>query len=101
MATLWIDAVGSQFDEYQLQSVNGASTSSFVARLAWLAAGCVSIRAGCSSSDTLGVPSPDEERALIEATQTTSPNLQAGEKIKVTVFGEGQLSGEYQIDPGG
>ena len=27
--------------------------------------------------------------------------LQAGEKIRVTVFGENSLSGEYQIDPSG
>ena len=27
--------------------------------------------------------------------------LQAGEKIKVTVFGEDRLSGDYQIDPAG
>src|SRR5215468_7147337 len=30
-----------------------------------------------------------------------APRLQAGDKLKVTVFGEPSLSGEYEIDPGG
>jgi polysaccharide export outer membrane protein len=57
--------------------------------------------AGCSSVDSLGVATPEEEKALIDVAATTSPNLQPGEKIKVTVFGEDRLSGEYEIDPGG
>ncbi|MCX7899317.1 MAG: polysaccharide export protein [Methylocystis sp.] len=32
---------------------------------------------------------------------SAAPNLQAGEKIRVTVFGEDRLSGEYEIDPAG
>jgi protein involved in polysaccharide export with SLBB domain len=30
-----------------------------------------------------------------------APRLQAGDKIRVTVFGEPSLSGDYEIDPGG
>jgi len=67
----------------------------------WAAASlCCWALAGCGS-DSLGVATPDQQKALIEAAATTSPNLQPGEKIKVTVFGEDRLSGEYQIDPGG
>jgi glycosyltransferase involved in cell wall biosynthesis len=57
--------------------------------------------ANCANVDSLGVATPDEEKALIGEAATTSPNLQSGEKIKVTVFGEDRLSGEYEIDPGG
>jgi protein involved in polysaccharide export with SLBB domain len=39
----------------------------------------------------------DKLRAAIAA----PPRLQSGEKIRVTVFGENSLSGEYQIDPSG
>jgi polysaccharide export outer membrane protein len=57
--------------------------------------------ANCASVDSLGVATPEEEKALIGEAASTSPNLQSGEKIKVTVFGEDRLSGEYEIDPGG
>jgi len=62
--------------------------------------GCL-VLGGCNDKDSLGVATPAEEQALIAAAATTSPNLQPGEKIKVTVFGEDRLSGEYEIDPGG
>ena len=39
-------------------------------------------------------------RAIIEAAKG-SHRLQVGEKIRVTVSGEGSLSGDYQIDPSG
>jgi polysaccharide export outer membrane protein len=39
----------------------------------------------------------DKVRAAVAA----PPQLQAGEKIRITVFGENSLSGEYQIDPSG
>jgi polysaccharide export outer membrane protein len=61
---------------------------------------CLSL-AGCASVDSLGPATPDEQKALISEAASASPNLQPGEKIKVTVFGEDRLSGEYQIDPGG
>ena len=62
---------------------------------------CGASLTGCASVDSLGVATPEEQRALIDAAATTSPNLQPGEKIKITVFGEDRLSGEYEIDPGG
>lgn len=57
--------------------------------------------ASCDSGATLGPIDPAEQRALIESAATTSPTLQPGEKIRVTVFGEDRLSGEYEIDPAG
>jgi protein involved in polysaccharide export with SLBB domain len=56
--------------------------------------------AGCGNNGDLGPISPDQEKAIIAAA-TESPRLQAGEKIRVTVYGESSLSGEYQIDPSG
>jgi polysaccharide export outer membrane protein len=56
---------------------------------------------GCSAADTVGAASPEEQQALIESARSASPTLQPGEKIKVTVFGEDRLSGDYEIDPGG
>ncbi len=35
------------------------------------------------------------------AAATAAPRLQGGEKIKITVFNEPSLSGEYDIDPNG
>ncbi len=57
--------------------------------------------AACGSADSLGPASPEQQQALIESAKTTSPVLQAGEKLKITVFGEDRLTGEYQIDPAG
>ena len=53
--------------------------------------------------ETASVPrvSDADEQALIKATVASEPTLQAGEKIKVTVFGEDRLTGEYEIDPAG
>ena len=42
----------------------------------------------------------DEQQSLATAA-TAAPKLQPGDKIKVTVFGEDQLSGEYQLDQSG
>jgi protein involved in polysaccharide export with SLBB domain len=57
--------------------------------------------AGCESGGSLGPASPAEQQALIESAATTSPNLHPGEKIRVIVFGEDRLSGEFEIDPAG
>ena len=43
----------------------------------------------------------DEIKANSVGVQGASPKLQAGDKVKVTVFGEDRLTGEYEIDPGG
>lgn len=56
---------------------------------------------GCESAGNLGRVSEADQQALIVAAATTEPTLQAGEKIKITVFGEDRLTGEYEIDPAG
>lgn len=55
---------------------------------------------GCGANSNLGPISEAERDAIIEAAKA-SPRLQAGEKIRVTVYGEASLSGDYQIDPSG
>lgn len=57
--------------------------------------------AGCDGATNLGRVSEAEQQAMIQAAATTAPALQAGDKIKVTVFGEDRLTGEYEIDPAG
>ena len=54
--------------------------------------------AGCDSvpSASHGMSDPAQSAAIMGA-----PRLQSGDKIKVMVFGEDKLSGEYEIDPGG
>jgi polysaccharide export outer membrane protein len=56
---------------------------------------------GCGSEAHLGPISDEEREALIRSVTMTAPVLHPGEKIKVTVFGEDRLSGEYEIDPAG
>ena len=56
--------------------------------------------AGCGTAADLGPVSDSEQKAILEASRA-SPRLQAGEKIRVTVFGEPTVSGDYQIDPSG
>jgi protein involved in polysaccharide export with SLBB domain len=55
---------------------------------------------GCDTVSDLGPLSPEEFDALVKSVET-SPTLQAGEKIRITVFGEDRLSGEFEIDPAG
>jgi protein involved in polysaccharide export with SLBB domain len=61
---------------------------------------CLLAVTGCSASSNLGPVSEAEQNAIIEAAKG-SPRLQAGEKIRLTVYGEASLSGDYQIDPSG
>ena len=42
----------------------------------------------------------DEQQSLTTAA-TAAPKLQPGDKIRVTVFGEDKLSGEYELDQSG
>ena len=44
--------------------------------------------------------SQDEQQSLAEAA-AAAPKLQPGDKIRVTVFGEDKLSGEYELDQSG
>jgi polysaccharide export outer membrane protein len=66
-----------------------------------IALACSFVVSGCDSVPSLGEASPEQTQALIQAAGTTSPDLQPGDKIKVTVFGEDRLSGEYEIDSAG
>ena len=70
------------------------------ATTAALACGAFAL-AACGATDSLGPASPEDQQALIASAKTTSPVLQAGEKLKITVFGEDRLTGDYQIDPAG
>lgn len=55
---------------------------------------------GCSGGANLGPVSAEEQQSYVAAA-TAAPRLQAGEKIRVTVYGEEKLSGDYDIDPNG
>lgn len=46
-------------------------------------------------------PATPADLERVRAAAAAPPRLQAGEKIRVTVFGENSLSGEYLIDPSG
>ena len=58
------------------------------------------VLSGCGIGSTLGPASLDDQQARAQAA-TTTPRLQAGEKIRITVFNEASLSGEYEIDQSG
>jgi hypothetical protein len=67
-------------------------------RLRLAVAACVLLSA-CGGA---GAPSATpEDLEKVRAAAAAPPQLHAGEKIRVTVFGENSLSGEYQIDPSG
>lgn len=53
--------------------------------------------AGCDST----VRAPNASAPMMASAATGAPRLQTGDKIRLTVFGEAGLSGEYEIDPGG
>ena len=59
------------------------------------------VLSGCDGGSSLGRVTDQEQQALIVTAATTSPKLQPGDKIKVNVFGEDRLSGEYEIDAAG
>jgi polysaccharide export outer membrane protein len=52
--------------------------------------------AGCSS---MGQVTEAEQQKILATAQ--APRLQPGEKIRVNVFNEASLSGDFQIDPSG
>ena len=62
---------------------------------------CCIAAGGCENVTNLGPATPEEAQALIRSAAVSSPQLQPGDKIKVTVFGEDRLSGEYEIDSAG
>ena len=54
---------------------------------------------GCGASH-LGQAS-DADREAIRVAATSTPRFLGGEKIRITVFNEDRLSGEFEIDPSG
>lgn len=63
---------------------------------------------GCSGSAPLGPSVGGLGKEGVESIQPSSVappvnriSLQAGDKIKLTVFGEEKISGEYELDPSG
>ena len=67
----------------------------------WIAAAMVALAvAACGAASTQRA-SEEEQKQLIQTATTTSPKLQAGDRIRVTVFGEDRLSGEFEIDQAG
>lgn len=57
------------------------------------------LASACGGGDAK--PVTETERKALEAAAAGPPELQAGEKIYVIVYGEASLSGDYQIDPSG
>ena len=57
--------------------------------------------ASCGSQDILPPLSDTELEAFARDVAAEAPKLKPSEKIKVTVFGEDRLSGDYEIDPAG
>jgi len=55
---------------------------------------------GCTGYSNLG-PASEAERQAFAASAVELQRLKPGEKIRVSVFGEDRLSGEYEIDPSG
>src|SRR5436309_56168 len=58
------------------------------------------VLASCGVGSNLGPASFEDQQARVEAA-TTTPRLQPGEKIRITVFGEPTLSGDFEIDQSG
>jgi protein involved in polysaccharide export with SLBB domain len=54
---------------------------------------------GCGGDEILQ-PTAEDQQAILTAAAAPH-HLQTGEKIRVTVYGEQGLSGEYEIDPSG
>lgn len=55
---------------------------------------------GCGTPGNLGAASQTEIQATAAAA-SSAPRFQGGEKIRITVFNEPSLSGEYDIDSNG
>jgi polysaccharide export outer membrane protein len=55
--------------------------------------------AGCES--TPGIGSIRDTTATSAVNVDPTPRLQAGDRVRITVFGEDKLSGDFEIDSGG
>src|SRR5215471_1754372 len=60
---------------------------------------CISVASSCGG-DAILQPTPADQQAIASIAEKPY-RLQPGEKVRITVFGETGLSGEYQIDPAG
>lgn len=74
-------------------------------RLTWLALAAVALLlAACGATGDLGVGGPissANEQSLAAAPNTSEMKLEAGDKIHVRVYGEDNLTGDYQVSTGG
>ena len=77
-------------------------------RLSWpVLAALALLLAACGATPDFGVGGPTSsanEQSLAAAPglpKTSEIRLEAGDKIRVTVFGEDKLTGDYQVDTGG
>jgi protein involved in polysaccharide export with SLBB domain len=59
----------------------------------------VALLSGCEGMTVAGVASQDQYASPTSGVE--APRLQSGDKIRITVYGEDKLSGDYQIDPAG
>ena len=66
-----------------------------------LALAALVLMAGCDAGSGLNGIADPMPSAPQPAVASGPPALQGGDKIKVTVFGEDKLTGDYEIDPGG
>jgi protein involved in polysaccharide export with SLBB domain len=55
---------------------------------------------GCANTGDTGAATPEDLQA-VKTAATAVPRFQGGEKIRITVYEEPSLSGEYDIDPNG
>ncbi len=62
---------------------------------------CVALAAAVLISGCAGGALSEAEQQTLAAAATAAPKLQPGDKIRVTVFGEDKLSGDYQLDQSG
>ena len=77
-------------------------------RITWLAiAGLALLLAACGTPTNLGVggatlgANQESYAAAADTLKTSELRLEAGDKIRITVFGEEKLTGDYQVDTGG
>jgi len=75
-----------------------AAPSRFLLKTTML--GCLFL-SGCEGGASIGRVSDADAQAMIKVAASTAPDIQSGDKIKVTVFGEDRLTGEYVVDPAG
>jgi protein involved in polysaccharide export with SLBB domain len=61
---------------------------------------CLFLLAGCAGAGSGDVATPGDLAATAMAA-TAAPRFQGGEKIRITVYNEPSLSGDYEIDQNG